>query len=350
MSNKGNYSLKKILECYSQLVKGNFPLYESVIPGKMKYLKKFLNASVANDSNNPLSTDASVLDSLVTDASNKGATSSSEQLLSDSVAMLQPLVELMVAQGVTYTQLTLALKQTFMEAARKELAAEGKKVTDAAISVRSGVHRKEVRASSAVARTVPAAGNLARKSLSLAEQIFTRWLTDAGYRTIDGKPASLPLTGPAPSFDSLAASVTKDFSRRTLLNELTRLGLVQERGDHVIPLADAVVARDDLSEMISYYRAQLHDHLAAGAANIQAVDVGAAPPFLEQSLYANGLSPESIEHLAQMSRQLWKSAFDQLVGAASQRLALDQAHQYPSRIRFGVYFYSESADQPVKEK
>ncbi len=263
--------------------------------------------------------------------------------------MLVPLIQLLVAQGVTYPQLSQTLKRTFMEAARAELAAEGGKLTDAAISVRSGVHRKEVRASSAVAKAAPTASHSPRKSLSLTEQLFTRWLTDAGYRTVEGKPASLPLTGPAPSFDSLASSVTKDFSRRTLLNELTRLGLAKELGDQIVPLADSVVPRADLSEMIAYYRGQLHDHLAAGAANIRAVSAGVAPPFLEQSLYANGLSPESIEHLAQMSRQIWKSAFDQLVGAAGQRLTVDQTQPYSSRIRFGVYFYSESADQPTKE-
>lgn len=263
--------------------------------------------------------------------------------------MLEPLVQLMVSQGVTYTQLAQALKQTFMDAARKKLSAEGNKVTDAAISLRSGVHRKEVRASSAVANLTPAAPSLSKKAASLAEQVFTRWLTDASYRSSDGKPASLPLNGPAPSFDTLTRSITKDLSRRTILNELTRLGLVIEDGDQIVPLAESVVPRADLAAMISYYRAQLQDHLAAGAANIQAVSAGGTPPFLEQSLYANGLSPESIEHLAKMSRQIWKSAFDQLVSTANQRLSVDRSQNYPSRIRFGVYFYSDGDESQTKD-
>ncbi len=262
--------------------------------------------------------------------------------------MLEPLIRLMVAQGVTYTQLTQALKPSFMNAAREELLAEGSKVTDAAVSLRSGVHRKEVRASSAVSNSSSAVASPAKKAVSLAEQIFTRWLTDASYRTADGKPASLPLTGPAPSFDALASSITKDLSRRTVLNELIRLGLVKQEGDRVVPQADSIVPRADLAEMISYYRGQLHDHLAAGAANIQAVSAGEAPPFLEQSLYANGLSRESIEHLAHMGRQIWKSAFDQMVGTATQRLNVDRAQHLSSRIRFGVYFYSEEDESKQK--
>ena len=69
-----------------------------------------------------------------------------DTLLEESVAMLAPLVRLLVASGVTYPQFTTALKTAFLRAAHAELESSNKKVTDSAVSLLSGVHRKDVRA------------------------------------------------------------------------------------------------------------------------------------------------------------------------------------------------------------
>jgi Family of unknown function (DUF6502) len=273
----------------------------------------------------------------------KAPDSRGDLLLAQSAEMLAPLARLLVANGVGYTQLAQAMKRVFMQAARLELQAEGRRVTDAAISLRSGVHRKEVRAAAAAAAEADDASTTPPRALSLAEQIFTKWLTDAGYRDVAGHPATLPLTGPAPSFDSLVTSVSKDFSRRTILDELLRLGLVREETQQVVPLAEGVVPRQEFGQVAKYYAAHLHDHLAAGAANVRAASTGARPPFLENSVYANGLSAASIEQLGRFARTLWKPAFNQMVEAANQRFALDRDQSATGRIRFGVYFYSDPA-------
>lgn len=273
----------------------------------------------------------------------------SEQLLSSSLLMLEPLVQLWVAYGIQYPTLANELKQLFIDASRAELTRLGHRPTDAAISVRSGVHRKEVRARSAVASDGPVAMTGQRRGVSYAEQVFTRWLTDAAYRDSAGRPASLPIAGSKPSFESLALSVTRDVSRRTLLDELVRLGLASEAGDQVVPQADAVVPRADLAELITHYAAQLKDHLAAGAANIRAAQADDAPPFLEQSMYANGLSDESIEQLKAQARRIWAQAFEQMVNTAQQRLTVDRESAHSSRLRFGVYFYSEKTDAAIRK-
>lgn len=275
--------------------------------------------------------------------------STSEHLLISSLEMLEPLVRLWVAYGIPYPTLANELKQLFIDAARSELAGLGHRPTDAAISVRSGVHRKEVRTRSAVAADGPTAATGQRKGASYAEQVFARWLTDAAYRDPAGRPAALPIAGPKPSFESLALSITRDVSRRTLLDELGRLGLVREVADQAIPQADAVVPSADLAALITHYAAQLKDHLAAGAANIQAAQAHDTPPFLEQSMYANGLSEESVEQLKAQARRIWTQAFEQMVNVAQQRLTIDQESGHNSRLRFGVYFYSEKAGAAASE-
>jgi Family of unknown function (DUF6502) len=272
---------------------------------------------------------------------------SSEFALKEAARLLEPLAQILIAQGVGYTQLAQALKPVFMQAAQAQIEAEGKKVTDAAISLRSGIHRKDVRAFTAEPTTIQSEEELlGARSLSLAAQVFTRWLTDAGYTDSGGKPATLNASGKAPSFESLVSSISKDFSRRTVLDELVRLGLVEERGDRVVPLASSMVPKQETVQLVRYLSDNAHDHLAAGAANLNANRSGANAPFLENSVFADGLSTESVEQLAQLARILWQPMFKQMVDAANQRYAVDREQTRSGRMRLGVYFYSEPDKLP----
>ena len=268
-------------------------------------------------------------------------------LLGKVLAMLAPLVRLLVARGIGYTALTRALKPAFLAAAREQLESEGIRATDAAISVRSGLHRKDVRA---LGQEPTQADEVAPvRALSLASQVYTVWTTDARYRNAAGDAMPLPVTGPAPSFDSLVAGVSKDFSRRTVLDELVRLGLVDEEQGRVVPREAAMVPTRDFTDALTFLGENVHDHLAAGVANLRAVSAARKPPFLEHSMYAAGISDESIAQLARLARDSWKPAFGQMVDAARQRYELDRERGHTGRIRFGVFVYAEPDAEPVAE-
>jgi Family of unknown function (DUF6502) len=284
--------------------------------------------------------------------------SKADLLLNESEDLLFPLVKLLVSQGVGYPQLGARLKRVFMEVARQELLAEGSKPADASVSVRSGVHRKDVRAwRESDEQTAP------RKELSTADQVYTKWLTDAAYKDSEGKPKAIPITGPAPSFDALVLAITKDFHRRTLLDELVRLGLAKEIASTsapdegltwLQPIADALVPSNDLAEMLKFFSGNAKDHMAASVQNIIAMQAHTTAPFIERSVFAQGLAAQSVEQLGALAKQLWQPAFQQMVDAANQRYQVDKNTIEPEekhRMRFGVYFYSEpvktsSDDQP----
>jgi Family of unknown function (DUF6502) len=276
--------------------------------------------------------------------------SRADLLLNESEELLFPLVKLLVSQGVGYPQLAARLKRVFMEAARQELLAEGAKPADASVSVRSGVHRKDVRSwRESDEQAAP------RKELSTADQVYTKWLTDAAYKDNEGKPKAIPVTGPAPSFDALVLSITKDFHRRTVLDELVRLGLAKEIASSsaddegltwLQPIADALIPSNDLAEMLKFFSGNARDHMAASVQNIIAMRAGAPAPFIERSVFAQGLAAQSVDQLGALAKQLWQPAFQQMVDAANQRYQVDKDKLQPEdkhRMRFGVYFYSESA-------
>ena len=283
----------------------------------------------------------------VTDETQAGPTRA-DVLLEETLAMLGPLIRLLVAQGVTYPQFATALKLAFLRAAHHELTEAGKRVSDSAISLLSGVHRKDVRA-------LTANGQLARqpvdRALSVADEVFTRWISDPLYLAADGLPKMLPLrsrTDNEPSFESLAQSVSRDFHSRAILEEMTRLGVADLAGDFVRLRVERFVPDTGYAETLSYVSRNVYDHLAAVEGNMKAIGTGNRSPFLEQSVFADGLSGSSVRELQELSRRIWESALRRIYALATERIESDQRRggEQAMRMRFGVYFYSET-DSPL---
>ena len=261
---------------------------------------------------------------------------------SEALAMMVPQAQWLVRSGVTYTSFALALKGVFIEAARRDLRDAGAKVTDSALSVLSGVQRRDIRE-----MNQDSVRDIAPKTPSVASQAFTRWLTDPQFRGKNGRPLTLDKTGEPASFDTLARSVSSDVHPRTLLSEMERLGLVQVRNERVALSTAAFVPNEGFAELAELFSANVADHMAAAVHNLSGRD----DRFLEQSVFASGLSAESVEALGVKARQLWGTAFDSLVQETSQRYQRDQ-HD-PSarmRMRFGIYYFHEPDNGPERDE
>lgn len=259
-------------------------------------------------------------------------------LLQQGTEMLRPLVRLLIANGGTYPQLTSQLKDMFIDEARQALLASGRKDTDSALTLLTGVHRKEIR------NRGSRSGEVA-PDLSLASQVYTRWLTDPAYHDADGKPLVLVRSGEAPSFESLARTVSTDLHPRTLLDELIRLGLVTVDQDRLLLNGEAFVPQAGFAEKLSMLVANVADHLAAGAHNLMAEN----PPLLEQSVFADQLHQASVAQLQQLARQLWQQDFKTMVDEASRLCVIDEARGGQQRVRFGVYFYAEPMNNGAEQ-
>ena len=265
----------------------------------------------------------------------------------ESLTLLAPLVRLLIANGVAYPQFVQALKQVFLDAARAELASEGKRPTDSALSLLSGVHRKDVRMMSRGGDD-DGVERRPRKSLSIAAEVFARWANDPQWLDADGQPLTLPIRAAdgEPSFENLAASISKDFHARSVLEELVRLGVAKVLGERVSVNTSSFVPQDSFAEMAYFLSHNVGSHLAAAAANLRGNR--AEPAFLENSLAADQLSVDSVASLHALARNQWNRTFRQMFAAASERFEADRTvHEGPRmKIRFGTYFYAEP-DEPA---
>jgi hypothetical protein len=258
--------------------------------------------------------------------------------LATAVRLLEPLLPLLLREGVTYQRLSVELKKAILEAAPGVLLDSSIRINDSSVSTLTGIHRKDVREWRSAGRPRAQA-----KTFGAVMTLFTRWSTDPTYCDAKGRPLVLERKGGPGTFEALAASVSNDVHPRTVLQELLRLGVVElvegksEGADDRVRLCvDAFVPKDGAPEMLQLLSDNVGDHLAAAVQNV----LGATPPMLEQSIFAESLRPQSVEQMSVLARKVWQGAFSEIVRKATALSDKDAGQEgADQRIRVGMYFY-----------
>lgn len=254
--------------------------------------------------------------------------------------LLRPLVRLLIRSGITFPMLAELLRELYVNVAEYDFALHSKEQTDSRVSLLTGIHRKEVRrlrGAGAPVNPVPA-------TVSQTSRILARWLADPEFTGSDGRPLPLPRTAepPQPSFERLVASVTRDVRPRAVLDEwLNRKLIVLDDKDRAVLAEAAYVPRGGDDQQLYYLGRNLHDHIAAAVANVEA----SSPQFLERAVHYDGLTKELAEQLQQRSREVAMEALQQLNREA--HAASDKAPPGQWRWNFGVYVYSEEVVPPA---
>jgi Family of unknown function (DUF6502) len=268
-------------------------------------------------------------------------TDRSNIILSSVLNLLRPAVRLMLRHGVAYPAFAAALKQVFLNAAQDELQARGMAQTDSAVSLLSGVHRRDVRNLTRADEPTPTRQAFA----GLASQVVARWLSQDLYLDENQAPIAIARSGPTPSFDALVQAVTQDVRPRSLLDELIRLGLAAEDDGQVRLLEQGFIPRAGLPELATLMQDNLFDHLAAACENLDnKAHADDSENFLEQSIFVDQITADSAHRLHGVSRVAWKLAFQAVMRDAQRSFDHDAVHatqdERTHRARFGVYFYS----------
>jgi len=263
-------------------------------------------------------------------------------VLDHVLRVMRPLARLLIRSGVPYQAFATALKHVFVDAARAELANRSMAQTDSAVTLLSGVHRRDVRNLSR-----PASGRKAADvpPRSLPGEVIARWMNEAAYLDKDHVPRPLARSsdGATGSFDELVAGVSRDVRPRAVLDELLRLGVVREDDDGIRLVATGFAPRQDFEQMSRLFADNLGDHAAAAVANLQG-----ERNFLEQSVFVDEITEASAGRLQKVSVQAWKQAFKIVMEEAQARFDEDATRtgegERRHRARFGVYFYTERED------
>lgn len=126
----------------------------------------------------------------------------------------------------------------------------------------------------------------------------------------------------------------------SILKAMEGQGMVRHEGEgkneRIALVKESFIPRDDFSEMLALFAANLQDHMSAAASNLR----GVSPPFLEQAVFGDGLSQSSVDELAKLTRRQWAECSLELIKRASQLCDQDQGTDQPHRFPLGHYFHS----------
>lgn len=270
-----------------------------------------------------------------------------EAALARVLRLVAPLVRLLLRCGVDHTRFASAVKRVFIDEALVELGRRGQKPTHTALSLLTGLQRKDVRRLIEAQPHEPV-GKAALPTLPM--QVLGRWISDPRFTDESGTPIALPLRATdaeEPGFDTLVRGVSKDVHPQAMLDELTRLGLVHDDGSGQLSVvSEAFVPTREFSQMLDAMARNGSDHLNAAVTNVLAE----RPQFLEYSLVCDELRPESVQALHDLARRQWRASYKKALVAANERADTDKARGFDGahemRIRYGVYFYAEPVSRP----
>ncbi len=234
--------------------------------------------------------------------------------------------------GLKHQHLDEMLRNLMVEDASRVWKARGvARPNVSQISVTTGINRKDV-----TLRMRRLDETLPRTEWSSAAKTFTLWMQMAARDPAARRLSNIP-GAPEPTFETVAREASRgDVHHRAVLDELVRLGMVTEKGDHVELSSEAFVPAQDLQAMLAFLGDNTRDHLQAAVSNT----LGGQPPMLERAVFVGGMSEEDCARIEQLARNRWDSLhrelFDQMTAA------LDAAPQPGTRrIRVGIYAYHE---------
>jgi hypothetical protein len=268
--------------------------------------------------------------------------SSPEALLTACRRLLRPLVRLLMRAGVTFPVLAELIRTLYVEVALRDVLMDPKARSDSRVSLLTGVHRKEIRR----LRLLPRETDEIPQAVTISSQVIARWVGLPAFTDGNGRPRPLAratASSNGPTFDALVESVTTDVRPRAVLDEWLSQGVVTVDEAGLIHLnTSAFIPRGGSAEQMFYFARNLHDHIAAAAANVSAEG---APPYADRSLHYDELDEATARTLEQLAREAAQRALLEVNRAA---IALvesmpDASPTDPPRVRinFGIYIYRE---------
>ena len=263
-----------------------------------------------------------------------------ESTLEYSLKVMSELVHWLVKSGVGHAEFSASLRVLFYNESIKELDFLDQKKTDSSISLLAGLNRRDVssfriengghhKVIQSFTDTLP---------ISVPARVIGLWV----YKKL---PKVLSIVGAENSFEYLVRQISTEKHPRSILSELKRLGLVSEANGNVILHQESFTPLPEANATKQIFAENVADHIAAGVNNLTQHN----NLFLEQALFANELSEESIDYLKEKTAELWEKFSKSILAEAIQRCKIDEGRINANhRFRVGIYQYDEK-DSSINE-
>jgi len=146
-------------------------------------------------------------------------------ILEAVMRLLQPLIRILLRQGISCGTFTELAKRAYVDVAEKEFTVAGRKQTTSRISVLTGMHRKEVLR---LKLLPPIEESGIDEHYNRAARVISGWLRDEAFQDRKGDPDVLPYEGGDHSFTELVKRYSGDIPTRAVADELLRVNAIEK--------------------------------------------------------------------------------------------------------------------------
>lgn len=260
-----------------------------------------------------------------------------ETTLEHVLKIMNELTKWLVKSGIGHSEFSAALRPIFYNEAIRELDLLNQKKTDSSLSLLSGLNRRDV---SALRQENNNEYKLVENFIestpvSVPARVISMWVHQK-------LPLAIPLSSDDISFEKLVKQVSTEKHPRSILLELKRIGLVQEKDGEVILQSSSFTPSPEHDEIKQIFTDNIVDHLSAGIHNILQKD----NEYLEQAIFADELTLKSIKKLRQSSMLMWEEMSKQLLSEAIECCKEDEGREDAKlNFRLGIYQFNDSTSK-----
>lgn len=248
----------------------------------------------------------------------------SPHLLQAIQQIFRPLARLLMSRGISYGQACEMLKIAMVKEATIQTGSE---LTDSRVSVKTGIHRKEVKRIKTERDDVTL-----HVEGSIYSQVLAKWISLGDPPPVLNRTKSLDNHM---TFDTLVSSISSDVRPRAVLEEFLENGIVKGLKNDTLTLQlDKVIVGQSEELKTKYLGMNIHDHLSVAVNNILEIQ----NPHLERCVYFHGLSENAAKKLHKLAEQLAMKALLEF-NASGQVMIENTKNHGDQRVNFGTYFY-----------
>ncbi|MGB5541609.1 MAG: DUF6502 family protein [Gammaproteobacteria bacterium] len=251
--------------------------------------------------------------------------------------LMQPLVRIMLRNGVAYGTLAELIRKAYVDVAFRDFAPPGKKQTVSRVSALTGLTRKEV---SRLQDSGVADVMLEQARYNRAIRVISGWRNDSHYHDASGSPAVLPLEGNGATFTSLVRDYSGDIPTMAMLSMLQESGSVSLSRQMVRLVRNAYVPGRDAAGKIEILGVDVCELVSTIDHNLVA-----APDDLrfQRKVAYDNVDPASVAKLRKLSFKKAQALLEQLDRQFAAHELEDGSGRQGKYISLGIYFYEQDS-------
>jgi len=252
--------------------------------------------------------------------------------------ILRPFVRILIRYGLSCPEFVDMARQLYVDVANKDYAISGKKQSVSRIATLTGLSRKDVQR---IKDGIENGNETTPVPVNRANRVIMGWLRDTEFLTKENKPKIIPLHGNQNSFEALVKRYSGDIPTKAILDELKRIGAVQETNEDKIQLITEGYIPKTEEEKINVMANCVSNQLETINYNLSHPSYAAR--FQRQIKYVD-LSPEVIKEFQEFSKERSIELFTEFnlwLSERKKQLQISDDDKPKGQVGFGLYYFEK---------